>query len=224
MAPPAPMCPECENQQMLRRPVSQGARRGLEVWRCADLTCPGMIDIDPSDAEVVAPLPGESAQARFERARASNAERLRYAAPVLAAVGVLSAAAVFFGATPLLGPAMGAGAAVGVTLVAMYFVTRLPSDIVSWQRGAEAERRVGVKLDELGPQGFVTLYDRRFPGRGGNIDAVAIGPPGVFVVETIPQQSGGNRQWAARDRRVGAARADRSGCRRSSSGTDQHRS
>jgi hypothetical protein len=30
----------------------------------------------------------------------------------------------------------------------------------------------------------VTLYDRRTPGRGGNLDAITIGPPGVFVVET----------------------------------------
>jgi Holliday junction resolvase-like predicted endonuclease len=60
----------------------------------------------------------------------------------------------------------------------------VPSDILYWQQGAEAERRVGVKLDELECRVFITLYDRRFPGRGGNIDAITVGPPGVFVVET----------------------------------------
>ena len=51
-------------------------------------------------------------------------------------------------------------------------------------QGREAERAVGARLDSLAPLGFVTLYDRRFVGRGGNIDAVTVGPPGVFVVET----------------------------------------
>ncbi len=43
---------------------------------------------------------------------------------------------------------------------------------------------MGARLDSLAALGFVTLYDRRFIGRGGNIDAVTVGPPGVFVVET----------------------------------------
>jgi hypothetical protein len=60
----------------------------------------------------------------------------------------------------------------------------LPNDVIYWGKGAEAERRVGAKLDSLEPLGFVTLFDRRMPGRGGNIDAVTVGPPGVFVVET----------------------------------------
>lgn len=30
----------------------------------------------------------------------------------------------------------------------------------------------------------MTLYDRRIKGRGGNIDAIAVGPTGVYVIET----------------------------------------
>jgi len=41
-----------------------------------------------------------------------------------------------------------------------------------------------VQLDSLEPLGFVTLFDRRILGRGGNIDAVTVGPPGVYVIET----------------------------------------
>ncbi len=66
----------------------------------------------------------------------------------------------------------------------------VPTDVASWQRGAEAERAVGTKLATLEPLGFVTLFDRRIPSRGGNLDAVTVGPPGVFVIETRHRRRG----------------------------------
>ena len=85
----------------------------------------------------------------------------------------------------------GASTAAALTAIGvLYLVVKTPRDVVNWERGAEAERRVGVKLDALESAGFVTLYDRRFLARGGNIDAITVGPPGVFVVETKWRRKG----------------------------------
>ena len=111
---------------MLRRKVTKGDRQGKNLWRCQELTCRGLINIEDGDAELPPPVAGESAQARFERDRAAQAERLRYAVPVLAAVGVLSAAAVFFAATPILGMPFAAGTSVVVVAAAMFWITRSP--------------------------------------------------------------------------------------------------
>ncbi len=55
-------------------------------------------------------------------------------------------------------------------------------DIGRWRRGAEGEEVVGQILDRLAVDGWHVLHDISF-GRG-NIDHVAIGPGGVFAVET----------------------------------------
>jgi hypothetical protein len=55
-------------------------------------------------------------------------------------------------------------------------------DIGRWRRGAEGEEVVGQILDELAAGGLHVLHDVSF-GRG-NIDHVAIGPGGVFAIET----------------------------------------
>jgi hypothetical protein len=39
-------------------------------------------------------------------------------------------------------------------------------------------------LDPLAERGFVILHDRRIPGSKANIDHIAVGPSGVFVIET----------------------------------------
>jgi len=83
---------------MLRRTATRGERKGLDLWRCIDGTCPGIINIDPDDA-AQPPVAGESAQARFERERSAQAERMHNGAPVIAALGVLVAFAVWFGSS-----------------------------------------------------------------------------------------------------------------------------
>ena len=53
-----------------------------------------------------------------------------------------------------------------------------------WERGEQGERVVGAALDALQSQGWVVMHDVRWPGRQrANIDHVAIGPPGVLVVD-----------------------------------------
>lgn len=62
-------------------------------------------------------------------------------------------------------------------------VTGEPATTRSWAAGAMGERVVGGRLDALAGRGVVTLHDRRVPGRRGNLDHVAVGPAGVFVVD-----------------------------------------
>lgn len=56
------------------------------------------------------------------------------------------------------------------------------SHITAYGIGAEGERLTGRVLDKL--DGYVVLHDRRISGSRANIDHVAIGPGGVFVIET----------------------------------------
>ena len=55
-------------------------------------------------------------------------------------------------------------------------------DIGRWRRGAEGEEVVGKILEEMSASGWHVIHDVTF-GRG-NIDHIAIGPGGVFAVET----------------------------------------
>jgi Nuclease-related domain len=55
-------------------------------------------------------------------------------------------------------------------------------DIGRWRRGAEGEEVVGRILEEMSAKGWYVIHDVTF-GRG-NIDHIAIGPGGVFAVET----------------------------------------
>jgi hypothetical protein len=53
-----------------------------------------------------------------------------------------------------------------------------------WGRGQVGEQTVGVRLESLRPYGFDVLHDVRWPGRPrANVDHVAIGPPGILVVD-----------------------------------------
>jgi hypothetical protein len=178
-------CPLCQSP-MVRAVAKSGPRIGRPLWRCSDFACPKLIDIDEGDVTAPEPVAGESAQAQYERGRAAHTERLKRAAMFLAALGILVATGAFFVALAIVAEIRIAAVAALIVVVSFVWalVRVLPDEVIYWRKGAEAERRVGANLDELGSEGFVTLYDRRMPGRGGNIDAVTVGPPGVFVVET----------------------------------------
>jgi hypothetical protein len=61
---------------------------------------------------------------------------------------------------------------------------RAERDAANWQRGADGEQTVGAQLEMLRPHGFDVLHDLHWPGRPrANIDHVAIGPPGILVVD-----------------------------------------
>ncbi|MCY7372491.1 MAG: NERD domain-containing protein [Spirochaetaceae bacterium] len=61
---------------------------------------------------------------------------------------------------------------------------RVDAAAENWSRGATGEQTVGAQLELLRPYGFEVLHDVRWPGRRrANIDHVAIGPPGILVVD-----------------------------------------
>jgi hypothetical protein len=54
----------------------------------------------------------------------------------------------------------------------------------AWDRGAEGERKLARMLEQrTADHGVVLLHDRRVPGSRANIDHIAIGRPGVFVID-----------------------------------------
>jgi hypothetical protein len=53
-----------------------------------------------------------------------------------------------------------------------------------WRRGAVWERRTARRLAALERHGWAVLHDLALPGSRANIDHLAIGPGGVFVVDS----------------------------------------
>jgi hypothetical protein len=51
----------------------------------------------------------------------------------------------------------------------------------AWKVGAEGELGVARALDAC--EGVIALHDRRVPGTKGNLDHLAVGPAGVYVVD-----------------------------------------
>lgn len=51
-----------------------------------------------------------------------------------------------------------------------------------WEQGASSERIVGARLDRI--DGIEVLHDRQIPGTRANIDHIAVGPGGVYVIGT----------------------------------------
>jgi len=161
-----------------------GPRAGLDLWYCSDASCPGIINID-QELDPSRPLPsdvaGRSAQAIFERERKDQIDRYFRALPILGTFGGLLALTGFFSASAFLPMIWAALVGVCFSVGTMLVGLRMAPEIVRWREGAIGEQKVGDRLAVL--TDYVCLYDRRIVGRGGNIDALAIGPPGIFVIE-----------------------------------------
>lgn len=57
-----------------------------------------------------------------------------------------------------------------------------PRSTTSWARGAIGEEMMAERLRDL-PDTFRVMHDRRIPGTRANIDHVAVGPSGVWVID-----------------------------------------
>ncbi|MDQ7878494.1 nuclease-related domain-containing protein [Microbacterium sp. QXD-8] len=57
-----------------------------------------------------------------------------------------------------------------------------PQSTKAWERGAVGEELMARRLADL-PDTFRVLHDRRIPGTRANIDHIAIGPSGVWVID-----------------------------------------
>jgi hypothetical protein len=63
------------------------------------------------------------------------------------------------------------------------FLNDDPQHIKAWTTGATGELIMGRKLNALAEHGVAVLHDRRVPGSTANIDHIAIGPSGVYVID-----------------------------------------
>jgi len=54
----------------------------------------------------------------------------------------------------------------------------------SWSTGALGEEIVGRRLNALCDRGVIAIHDRRAPRGWANIDHIAVGPSGVYVIDT----------------------------------------
>jgi hypothetical protein len=183
VAAATPRCPVC-GSAMVRRRARKGANAGNEFWGCTRFRideCPGTRDIAPEPARAV--VVAEFSQARYERKKRAHQRLMHAVFPTIVAISSLTGLGAVALLVPYIGPWAGS-VALPVFVVAVFALTRLPSEALYWDKGARGERRSAEVLDPLGQQGFVIQYNRLMPDGRGDIDAIAIGPTGVWVIET----------------------------------------
>jgi ssDNA-binding Zn-finger/Zn-ribbon topoisomerase 1 len=206
-----PDCPRCGSAMVLRT-ASRGPHLGEDFWGCPRYPeCRGTVAIQAPLPTELTPLgatsaAGASAQAEFDRRRARTRERIRQVWPVLVGVTLVVMLAAYLAIGGWLSPSAGALAAIGVLAAFAVAVFELPQTTIAWRKGAEGERRTATYLAGLEEAGFVVLHDRRVPGYGGNLDHVAIGPSGVWAIET--KRLSGKVEISGDDVRIGGRRQD----------------
>jgi hypothetical protein len=120
----------------------------------------------------------------FERRNAARMERIRHAWPVFVGLALLLMVLVYLAAASIGLAWLGVLGATAVIIVLIYTVMDRPQFINAWRVGAAGERKTASHLAPLEEGGYVVLHDRRAPAYGGNLDQLAIGPSGVWLIET----------------------------------------
>jgi hypothetical protein len=128
--------------------------------------------------------PGGSAQARWRRARAAEWAAWTRTLPwrVAFILGVGAAGAVFGSLLALRLGLAAAGLAASTAGWALRF--RPSPDARAWRQGAAGERRTARLLDPLERHGWAILHDLAVPSSRANLGHLAIGPGGVFVIDS----------------------------------------
>jgi hypothetical protein len=128
--------------------------------------------------------PGGSAHARWRQERAAEWATWTRTLPwrVAAILGIGAAGAVLGN---LLAPRLSLVLGALATVAAGWGLRFQPSpDAVAWRRGAAGERRTARLLAALERHGWAVLHDLALPGSRANLDHLAIGPGGVFVIDS----------------------------------------
>jgi hypothetical protein len=128
--------------------------------------------------------PGGSAQATWRRTRAAEWAVWIRTLPwrVAATLGIGTCASVL---SSLLAPRLGLAVGSLAATAAGWGLRFRPSpEAIVWRRGAAGERRTARLLGPLERQGWVVLHDLAVPGSRANIDHLAIGPGGIFVIDS----------------------------------------
>jgi hypothetical protein len=128
--------------------------------------------------------PGGSAQARWRRLRAAEwatwTRTLPWRVAAILSIGV-GGGVLGSLLAPRLGLVLGGLAA----MVAGWALRFRPSlDAIAWRRGAAGERRTARQLSPLERHGWAVLHDLAVPSSAANIDHLAIGPGGVFAIDS----------------------------------------
>jgi hypothetical protein len=128
--------------------------------------------------------PGGSAQARWRQERAGEWAVWTRSLPwrVAAIVGVGAVGGVLGSlVVPRLSLVLGALVAVAAGWGLRF---RPSPEAVAWRRGAAGERRTARLLAQLERHGWAVLHDLAVPRSRANLDHLAIGPGGVFVIDS----------------------------------------
>jgi hypothetical protein len=128
--------------------------------------------------------PGASARAEYRRRRAAELTGWTCGLPWRVA---LVAAAALAGQqlathTGLLDPWLAALVAGIGAAWRLRFRASQPTR--AWRDGARGERATARRLHRLERHGYVVLHDLQVPGSHANLDHLAIGPAGVFVIDS----------------------------------------
>ena len=206
-------CPSCSSPMVLRM-AGRGQYIGQQFWGCSTFpACRARVPLEAPEitgATVPVATPqeaGGSAQAEYDRRRVRRAARIRKAWPLLVGSTLIVMFLVYLLVQAVATPAWGAAAAGGIALLMLSTLVDVPQTIDAWRVGAEGERRTARHLDGLAEGGFVILHDRKVPGYGGNLDHVAIGPTGVWAVET--KSLAGKVEINGDSLKIGGRRQDR---------------
>ena len=176
---------------MVLRTAGRGQYEGQRFWGCSTFPeCRARIGISADVplaakvSELATPAAGGSAQAEFDRRRLRRAHRIKRTWPLAVGGTLIVMLMVYLGVQAWMGPGWGAAAAGGVALIMFSTYLEMPQTIDAWRVGADGERRTARHLDGLAEAGFVVLHDRKVAGYGGNLDHIAVGPTGVWAIET----------------------------------------
>ena len=174
---------------MVLRTAGRGPNVGQRFWGCSTFPkCRGTIAIGAESldegAERMTSRAGSSAQAEFEARKRRRVERIKRTWPVAVGLTLVTMLMAYLLTQAFLGPVWGSLAASAVALIFMGAYLEMPQTLDAWRVGAEGERKTARYLDGLAEAGFIVLHDRKVPGYGGNLDHVAIGPTGVWAIET----------------------------------------
>jgi hypothetical protein len=128
--------------------------------------------------------PGRSANAYYRRRRAAEWSLYRRNFP-LRLFGVVAAGLLSGIAAHEVAPALsGWVAALTATGVVWRLRFRVSEDARNWRRGARGERRTARQLNRLTDRGWIIFHDLAVPGSRANVDHLAIGPSGVFLIDS----------------------------------------
>ena len=174
---------------MVLRTAKRGQYAGQEFWGCS--TYPKCWAVIGKGQQVAADEhhgadrneAGASAQARYESGRQRRAENIRRSWPLLVGVTLVLMFGTYLFVQSVSGAIWGGAAALGMGLALLVAIDRL-NLTDAWRIGAEGERKTAAYLAGLDAAGFIVRHDRRVPGYGGNVDHIALGPTGVWVIET----------------------------------------